>query len=147
MTQTITAALAAAKDNDRAALIRLVDWETSVAGRWLRAVAAVDLRDRARIAASGLAEVRDPASEFADRLLGPLAAATSATRADRATAEQALADLAVPEPPDGLTADQRVAAAEYAESVRRITEVHTTDTGVPLAVGPDGRLVISPGWL
>ncbi|ONI87590.1 hypothetical protein ALI144C_09425 [Actinosynnema sp. ALI-1.44] len=147
MTRTITAALAAAERDDRAALTRLVDWQTSMAGRWLRAVAAVDPQDRARIAASGLAELRSPASSFADRLLDRLVTTTSTKQADSAATEQALADLAVPEPPDGLTPDQRTTAAGYAESVRRITEVHVTDTGLPLAVGPDGRLVVSPDWL
>jgi hypothetical protein len=149
MTDTITAALAAAHDNDRDGLARLVDWETSMAGHWLRAVAAVDPEDRARMAASGLAELRTSASAApaADRLLRRLATATSAHKADSAQTEQALADLAVPDPPEGLTPDQRQAVARYAQSVHSVTQVHITDTGMPLAVGSDGKLVISPDWL
>jgi hypothetical protein len=149
MTHSITAALAAARDNDRAGLARLVDWETSMAGHWLQAVAAVDPQDRARIAASGLAELRDSTSvnRVADRLLRRLAAVTSTQQADNAQTSRALADLAVPGPPDGLTPEQHQAAAAFADSVGSITEVHITDTGMPLAVGSDGRLVVNPDWL
>jgi hypothetical protein len=148
----LTAAVNAARAGDLNRLRDLVDWPLSGAGQIGQSLPGVLERDRADVAASGLAELDSAATDpvVIDEILRPLAERLAGAReirpADARASASALAILRVPAPPSGLTDAQRERLTELAERSAALRDVYLVvdDRGeVPLAVTADsGRLVL-----
>jgi hypothetical protein len=152
--RALSAAVDAARAGDLDALRGLVDWPLSGAGQVGRSLPGVLERDRASVAASGLAELDAAASDPAavEDILRPLAWRLTSAReirpADAGSASAALAALRVPAPPPGLTGAQRGRLIELGERVAALRDVYliVDDRGaepVVVAADPD-RLVLVP---
>jgi hypothetical protein len=135
-------AVLAARYGNRHTLRDLVDWRLYGAARMIRALHGVDLADRPRIAAGGLAELStvEPDDPVVVNLLRRLRVAgriRPATADERAAALAALvAD--VPVPPNSPGELDRLAA-----QTRALHEVWVVeDAEVVLAVAPDGEHLV-----
>ncbi|HEY2669701.1 MAG TPA: hypothetical protein VGJ07_04920 [Rugosimonospora sp.] len=148
----LTAAVDAARAGDLNRLRDLVDWPLSGAGQISQSLPGVLERDRADVAASGLAELDSAATDpvVVDEILRPLAERLARAQeirpADARASASALAILRVPAPPAGLTDAQRERLTDLSERAAALRDVYLVvdDRGeVPLAVTADsGRLVL-----
>jgi hypothetical protein len=148
----ISAAIRAARDGDLAGLAGSVDWELSAAADLARSLPLVFEDDRARVLASGLAEVDAAAGDpdLARDVLEPvrerLAAARAVHPADPALRAATLDRLRVPDAPPGLSAEQAARFDRMRERAAALTDVYVVDTDLgplPLVVAADsGRLVL-----
>ncbi|HEY7225970.1 MAG TPA: hypothetical protein VH561_20515 [Micromonosporaceae bacterium] len=151
-THPLTAAIAAARADDVDALRRLVDWPLTGAGRMVRALADVRHLDRARLLVTGLAELDGAAvrPEISDELLQDvaprLAAATDIRRAAPAAAQAALESVRVPEPPAGISDEQRARLLELGRRAAAVQEVLLLVSAAheewPVAIAPDSGLLV-----
>lgn len=150
----LRAAVDAARADDLARLHALVDWPLSGAGQVGQALSGVLERDRAEVAAMGLAELdaaaADPGmvEELLRPLAGRLAGAREIRRADAEAGAAALAAVRVPPPPPGLTSasrDRLTALAERAASLHDVYVIADDHGETPVIVATDlGLLVLDP---
>ena len=148
----LTAAVTAARSGDLDRLRGLVDWPLTGAGQVAQALPDVLERDRAEVAASGLAELDAAATDASvvDEIIPPLAERLAneheVRAADVSTTSAALAALQVPPPPPGLSEAQRERLIELSARAAALTDVYVIvdDQGeMPVVVAADaGRLVL-----
>jgi hypothetical protein len=153
-TDVLTAAIIAARAGDLDRLRGLVDWPLSGAATIGRSLAGVLERDRASVAASGLAELDAAAYEpgVVDELLRDVAPRLAATReirwAEPEVRDAALAALRIPDPPPGLTDEQRARLGDLRDRAAALGLVYLLlgDYGqMPIARTQDtDRLVLIP---
>jgi hypothetical protein len=148
----VSAAIRAARDGDEARLTASIDWALTAAADMVRRLPSIFEEDRARVLASGLAELDaaagDPylARDVLDPVRERLAVARAVQPADAGTRAEALARLRVPETLPGLTAEQAARFDRLRERAAALTDVYVVDTDLgplPLVVAADtGRLVL-----
>jgi hypothetical protein len=150
----LTLAIAAAREGDLDRLRGYVDWPLSGAASIGRSLAGVLERDRASVAASGLAELDAAADDpgVVAALLQDVAPRLATTQeirwAEDETRDAALAALRVPDAPPGLTDDQRARLDELrarAAAVRLVYVLVGDFEQMPVARTEDtDRLVLIP---
>jgi hypothetical protein len=150
-TRVLERILIAASRQDRDAVRGLIDWPLTGAPAMARALYGVLEADRARVAATGLAELAASAArpELSDEILSDIWPILAGAREARLASEPERADtigaLQLPPPPPGLAEEQRVQLEALRGRAARMSEAYVivADAGtLPVAITAETRRLV-----